>query len=81
MARNFKGTTKRITTSFLMLVSGIVTVLVGLGIMYLIIYHYLGTAHIVETIVWLLVSLCALGSGCWLIYAAIREARKSSKDE
>lgn len=81
MARNSQGTAKRFTTSFFMLLSGIVTVLVGLGIIYLVIFHWSGTAHILEVIGALFVSLMVLRSGSWLIHAAIREVRTSGKDE
>ena len=81
MTSNFKGTTKRITTSSLMLLSGIVSVLIGLAIVYLVVFRWLETMHILEAIGALLVSLWVLGSGGCLIYCAIREAKKSGKDE
>jgi hypothetical protein len=81
MAGKFRGTTKRITTSFLMLLSGIAYVLIGLAIIYLVFVHWMETAHILEVIGALFVSLWVLGSGGLLIHRAIGEAGTSGKDE
>jgi len=73
---NTKRIAKRITISFLMLLGGIGSILVGAGVIY-VVFSSRETADIFSIIVFLLASLVAFGQGCWLIYGAIREIRKS----
>ena len=80
MVRNSRGTVKRITASFFGLICGIMSALIGLGIIYFVI-RWLETIHILLVIGTLLLSWLAIGQGVYFIYWAIREAIKSGKDE
>jgi hypothetical protein len=61
-----------------MLLGGIGSIIVGAGVIY-VVFSSLETVDIFPVVVFLLASLVALGQGCWLIYGAIREIRKSSQ--